>query len=137
VLEDLNSTNGVYIKSKRVRRQHLNDGDVVVLGKHEIMYLDERPARSRLAALEPTGDHEAIEESVVREEPATAPRRRTRRRPRCRRRSGAAGCDSRDAGAPAPARRRRRRGPNTARIPDQVAMRHAKDAATAATPITM
>jgi len=69
VLEDLNSTNGVYIKSKRVRRQHLNDGDVVVLGKHEIMYLDERPARGRLAALEPTGDHEAIEESEVREEP--------------------------------------------------------------------
>jgi type II secretory pathway predicted ATPase ExeA len=69
VLEDLNSTNGVYIKSKRVRRQHLNDGDVVVLGKHEIMYLDERPARGRVAALEPTGDHEAIEQSEVQEEP--------------------------------------------------------------------
>jgi len=67
VLEDLNSTNGVYIKSKRVRRQHLNDGDVVVLGKHEIMYLDERQVRGRLAAIEPTGDHEAIEESGVPE----------------------------------------------------------------------
>ncbi len=44
VLEDLNSTNGVYVKSKRVRRHHLNDGDVVVLGRHEIMYLDERSA---------------------------------------------------------------------------------------------
>jgi general secretion pathway protein A len=63
VLEDLNSTNGVYVKSKRVRRQHLNDGDVVVLGKHEIMYLDERSARGRPAALEPTGDHPAIDES--------------------------------------------------------------------------
>ena len=69
VLEDLNSTNGVYIKSKRVRRQHLNDGDVVVLGKHEIMYLDERSVRGRLAAVEPTGDHEAIEEPEVQEEP--------------------------------------------------------------------
>jgi len=67
VLEDLNSTNGVYVKSKRVRRQHLNDGDVVVLGKHEIMYLDERPVRGRLAALEPTGDHEAVEEPELRE----------------------------------------------------------------------
>ena len=47
ILEDLNSTNGVYVKSKRVRRHHLNDGDVVVLGKHEIMYLDERSARAR------------------------------------------------------------------------------------------
>ncbi len=46
VLEDLNSTNGVYIKSKRVRKRHLNDGDVIVLGRHEIMYLDERGGRS-------------------------------------------------------------------------------------------
>jgi general secretion pathway protein A len=63
VLEDLNSTNGVYVKSKRVRRQHLNDGDVVVLGKHEIMYLDERSARARSASLEPTGDHPVVAES--------------------------------------------------------------------------
>ena len=67
VLEDLNSTNGVYVKSKRVRRHHLNDGDVVVLGKHEVMYLDERQVRGRLAALEPTGDHEAVEEPEMRE----------------------------------------------------------------------
>jgi len=46
-LEDLNSTNGVYVKSKRVRRHHLNDGDIVVLGRHEIMYLDDRPGKSR------------------------------------------------------------------------------------------
>jgi type II secretory pathway predicted ATPase ExeA len=63
ILEDLNSTNGVYVKSKRVRRHHLNDGDVVVLGKHEIMYLDERLARARSAAQESTGDHPAIGES--------------------------------------------------------------------------
>jgi pSer/pThr/pTyr-binding forkhead associated (FHA) protein len=59
ILEDLNSTNGVYVKSKRVRRHHLNDGDVVVLGRHEIMYLDERSARARGAASEDTGDHPA------------------------------------------------------------------------------
>jgi hypothetical protein len=69
VLEDLNSTNGVYVKSKRVRRHHLNDGDVVVLGKHEIMYLDERSARARMAAQEPTGDHPAIGESAEAGEP--------------------------------------------------------------------
>ena len=45
VIEDLNSTNGIYVKAKRVRRQHLNDGDVVVIGKHELIYVDER-ARS-------------------------------------------------------------------------------------------
>lgn len=63
VLEDLNSTNGVYVKSKRVRRHHLNDGDVIVLGKHEIMYLDERSARARAQQQpEPTGDHHIIGE---------------------------------------------------------------------------
>jgi type II secretory pathway predicted ATPase ExeA len=64
VLEDLNSTNGVYVKSKRIRRQHLNDGDVIVLGKHEIMYLDERSARARAQQQhEITGDHEVLDES--------------------------------------------------------------------------
>jgi type II secretory pathway predicted ATPase ExeA len=56
VLEDLNSTNGVYIKSKRVRKRHLNDGDVIVLGRHEIMYLDERGGRSAQAQDEPAED---------------------------------------------------------------------------------
>jgi general secretion pathway protein A len=49
VLEDLNSTNGIYVRSKRVRRRMLNDGDVVQIGQHEIMYFDERTNRSRTA----------------------------------------------------------------------------------------
>src|ERR1700682_168216 len=47
VVEDLNSTNGIYVKSNRVRRHYLNDGDVVLLGKHELIYVDERVARNR------------------------------------------------------------------------------------------
>jgi general secretion pathway protein A len=47
VIEDLNSTNGIYVKLKRVRRHNLNDGDVVLVGQHEIMYIDERSARAR------------------------------------------------------------------------------------------
>jgi type II secretory pathway predicted ATPase ExeA len=47
VIEDLNSTNGIYVKAKRVRRQHLNDGDVVVIGKHELIYVDERARGGR------------------------------------------------------------------------------------------
>lgn len=42
VIEDLNSTNGIYVKAKRVRKHNLNDGDVVLIGKHELMYIDER-----------------------------------------------------------------------------------------------
>ncbi|HWK73030.1 MAG TPA: AAA family ATPase [Povalibacter sp.] len=47
VLEDLNSTNGIHVRSKRVRRRILNDGDVVQIGQHEIIYFDERLARTR------------------------------------------------------------------------------------------
>jgi general secretion pathway protein A len=52
VIEDLNSTNGIYVQSKRVRRYNLNDGDVVQVGQHEIMYIDERLPRSNRAAPE-------------------------------------------------------------------------------------
>jgi type II secretory pathway predicted ATPase ExeA len=47
LIEDLNSTNGIFVKSKRVRRHNLNDGDVVQVGQHEIMYIDERSPRVR------------------------------------------------------------------------------------------
>ncbi len=47
VIEDLNSTNGIYVQSRRVRRYNLNDGDVVQVGQHEIMYIDERLPRLR------------------------------------------------------------------------------------------
>ena len=44
VVEDLNSTNGVFIKSKRVKRQELVDGDVIQLGEHKLLYRDMRQA---------------------------------------------------------------------------------------------
>jgi general secretion pathway protein A len=47
LIEDLNSTNGIFVQSKRVRRHNLNDGDVVQVGQHEIMYIDERSPRVR------------------------------------------------------------------------------------------
>ena len=50
LIEDLNSTNGIYVQSKRVRRHNLNDGDVVYVGQHEIMYIDERTPRLRDSA---------------------------------------------------------------------------------------
>jgi hypothetical protein len=53
VIEDLNSTNGISVQSKRVRRHNLNDGDIVKVGGHEIMYIDERMPRVR-AASDPT-----------------------------------------------------------------------------------
>jgi general secretion pathway protein A len=44
VIEDLNSTNGIMVHGKRVRRHSLRDGDVVVVGQHEILYVDEHNA---------------------------------------------------------------------------------------------
>jgi len=41
VIEDLNSTNGILVRGKRMRRHTLRDGDVVVIGQHEILYVDE------------------------------------------------------------------------------------------------
>ena len=57
LIEDLNSTNGIYVQSKRVRRHNLNDGDVVHVGQHEIMYIDERAPRPRDGA-DPSGAHD-------------------------------------------------------------------------------
>ena len=38
LLEDLNSTNGIYVGSKRVRSHQLSDGDVITIGRHQILY---------------------------------------------------------------------------------------------------
>jgi type II secretory pathway predicted ATPase ExeA/pSer/pThr/pTyr-binding forkhead associated (FHA) protein len=45
VVEDLNSTNGVFIKSQRVKRHELTDGDVIQLGEHKLLYRDLRRAQ--------------------------------------------------------------------------------------------
>src|ERR1700683_4849604 len=42
VIEDLNSTNGIFMHSKRVRHHNHNDGDVIIIGQHELLYIDER-----------------------------------------------------------------------------------------------
>jgi general secretion pathway protein A len=60
VVEDLNSTNGIYVRAKRVRRRILNDGDVVHIGQHEIMYFDERVARGRAHHIETADDVQAL-----------------------------------------------------------------------------
>jgi general secretion pathway protein A len=45
VIEDLNSTNGMYFQRRRVRRHNLNDGDEITLGKHSLRYEDLRASR--------------------------------------------------------------------------------------------
>lgn len=38
-IQDLNSTNGVYVRGHRIGKHRLQHGDVMVIGEHEIMYL--------------------------------------------------------------------------------------------------
>lgn len=40
-LEDLGSMNGTYINAERVQKRALNDGDIVVIGQHELQYVNE------------------------------------------------------------------------------------------------
>jgi type II secretory pathway predicted ATPase ExeA len=61
VIEDLNSTNGVFVRGKRVRRQRLKEGDVVQVGRHELAYFREAPPRADDADVDEEEDAE-IEE---------------------------------------------------------------------------
>jgi type II secretory pathway predicted ATPase ExeA len=73
VVEDLNSTNGLVCRGRRVRRQLLKDGDVVVIGQHTLTYIDERPSTPRApkdsGAGDPnaTGPHESLTGTIVPE----------------------------------------------------------------------
>jgi len=42
LIEDLNSTNGVFVADKQVKKYRLRDGDIVSLGVHELVYTDLR-----------------------------------------------------------------------------------------------
>jgi general secretion pathway protein A len=50
VVEDLNSTNGIYVRGKRVTKHQLRHGDVVVIGEHELMYLKDVPESASKAS---------------------------------------------------------------------------------------
>ncbi len=47
VIEDLNSTNGVFLGEKQVKKYRLRDGDKVSLGVHELIYHDLRQESSQ------------------------------------------------------------------------------------------
>jgi putative secretion ATPase (PEP-CTERM system associated) len=48
VIEDLNSTNGVFLGEKQIKKYRLRDGDVVSLGVHELVFHDLRAADETL-----------------------------------------------------------------------------------------
>ena len=42
LVSDLNSTNGIFIGDKQVKKYRLSDGDVITLGVHDLVYRDLR-----------------------------------------------------------------------------------------------
>jgi general secretion pathway protein A len=62
VIEDLNSTNGVFLGEKQVKKYRLRDGDTVSLGVHELIYHDMRQ-EDDLEGSETMGDIEAVSEA--------------------------------------------------------------------------
>jgi type II secretory pathway predicted ATPase ExeA len=49
-IEDLNSTNGIFVRGKRVRRHRLAAGDIVQIGRHELAYSRVSPCAAAPAA---------------------------------------------------------------------------------------
>ncbi len=43
-LEDLNSTNGTYVNGKAIKRQQLNNGDAIEIGKYKIKFIADNAA---------------------------------------------------------------------------------------------
>jgi type II secretory pathway predicted ATPase ExeA len=84
VIEDLNSTNGIVIRGKRVRRHTLRDGDVISMGQHELLFVDDHasdhladthddlPRVNPDAANEDAGEDADADEDSPREESAGA-----------------------------------------------------------------
>lgn len=60
VVEDLNSTNGIYFRGKRVKKHRLSLGDVFIIGEHELMYMkpDETTGTQPLAVT--SGDKKKV-----------------------------------------------------------------------------
>lgn len=78
IIEDLNSTNGILLKGRRVRRHVLRDGDVIVIGLHELRYNDAHPQRTRAAEGVPTdtdatGPQDEMSGTSPDARPATGP----------------------------------------------------------------
>ena len=48
VIEDLNSTNGIFMNERQIKKCRLQDGDVVSVGVHELVYHDLRPKDEQL-----------------------------------------------------------------------------------------
>jgi pSer/pThr/pTyr-binding forkhead associated (FHA) protein len=62
VIEDLNSTNGIFVRGKRVRRHRLAEGDVVHIGHHLLTYSRADAGGTATVAMDKAADESDEEE---------------------------------------------------------------------------
>ena len=67
IIEDLNSTNGLFLGEKQIKKYRLRDGDVVTIGVHELIYTDLRNRESANEEDIPEEFEDDEEEAVVGE----------------------------------------------------------------------
>jgi general secretion pathway protein A len=67
VIEDLNSTNGVFLGEKQVKKYRLRSGDIVSLGVHELVYTDLRQSD----AVNDTAAHELDDDAEINDDEAS------------------------------------------------------------------
>jgi len=41
-IQDLNSTNGTFVNNKKISKHHLKNGDIILIGKHSIIYINDK-----------------------------------------------------------------------------------------------
>ncbi len=63
VVEDLNSTNGILIGDVRIKKHRLQNGDVITMGVHELVYTDLRQDDSALLPVSPHEEQDRAGES--------------------------------------------------------------------------
>jgi len=68
VIEDLNSTNGMFLGGKRVRRHKLQPGDVLTIGMHRLAYFRVDPQLAATTTLEDGGEELEDEEGAEAED---------------------------------------------------------------------
>ncbi len=81
-LEDLNSTNGTYVNARLVKKNSLEDGDLIDVGNHRIRYVGSEPQQEsenedvleKTIVLSP-GTADSVEEFLKKENTIVEPRR--------------------------------------------------------------
>src|SRR5712692_3396309 len=59
-IQDLGSTNGTFINNKKITKHHLKNGDIILIGKHSIIYINDKVEKSvdsfaKTVIINPTG----------------------------------------------------------------------------------